>query len=280
MMQALKPHAQRLLKRAGLYERLKASPVYDWYWSVADKRILAARAAELAFYRDLLGGLRRGDLIFDIGANEGHKTDIFLRLGATVVAVDPDEHCQRTLRQRFHDRRLIGKPVVVVGKAMSDRETVESMWMDTPGSAKNTLSGKWVEALRRDQARFGHTLEFAHRQRVETITIEHLFKRYGAPWFIKIDVEGYEPRVIRGMQHPVPYLSFEINLPEFISEGLECVEMLQRLAANGSFNYASDCQLGLCLDRWLDAREFSQILAQCSAQSVEVFWKTPLSASH
>ncbi len=62
---------------------------------------------------------------------------------------------------------------------------------------------------------------------------------------MKIDVEGLEPSVIRGLRRPVPYLSFEVNLPEFRPEGLECVELLRTLTPTGAFNYAVKCDTGL-----------------------------------
>lgn len=137
-MLALKPYLQTLLRRVGLYERVKASRAYDFYWRLADKRIIDDRCREIEFYRKLLEGFQEGDLIFDVGANEGSKTDIFLKLGARVVAVEPDETNQEVLKHKFLRHRLVRKPVVIVGKAVSDRNTVQTLWIDAPGSAKNT----------------------------------------------------------------------------------------------------------------------------------------------
>lgn len=121
--------------------------------------------------------------------------------------------------------------MVIVNQAVSDEVAVKTFWIDEPTSAKNTLSEKWVEALRSDDKRFGHTLEFPQRRQILTTTIEHLAIAYGDPFFIKIDVEAHELSVLRGMKRSVPYLSFEVNLPEFRAEGLQCVELLGRLAA-------------------------------------------------
>jgi len=95
--------------------------------------------------------------------------------------------------------------------------------------------------------------------------------------FIKIDVEGYELNVIRGLQRPVPYLSFELNLPEFRLDGLQCVEKLGVLAPRGEFNYSADCEHGLALDHWLSAGEFLHVLGQCPENAIEVFWKGSVS---
>lgn len=274
-MQTLKSQVGSILKQAGIYNRLKNSCVHELFWRIADKRWIESRTAELEFYRSILIGFRRGDLIFDVGANVGAKTDVFLRLGARVIAVEPDECNQQILREQFLKYRIVPKPVRVVGKAVSDNSAVETMWVDGPGSALNTLSRKWVDALRQDKSRFEHTtdvLEFAQTRRVETTTIEQLISAYGLPFFIKIDVEGYELRVLRGMRCPVRYLSFEVNLPEFRSEALQCLEVLQSLAPTGEFNYLVDCKSGLALDRWVDKHKLSVILEQCSEKCIEVFW--------
>lgn len=276
-MRTLKEGIQGVLRRVGLHNRLRASFVYDFYWRIADKRRIETKRREIEFYRSLLQGFHQCELIFDIGANVGLKTDAFLQLGACVIAVEPDPQNQEILREKFFRFRLRPKPVTIVGKAVSDRIATETMWIDGPGSALNTLSQKWVGLLRDDKTRFGGTqgsLEFAGRRSVETTTLEQLIATYGSPFFVKIDVEGHETSVLRGLKRPVPFLSFEINLPEFKAEGLECVKLLEGLAADGRFNYAADCQRGLALGEWVDAKTFASQIERCSERAIEVFWKT------
>ena len=277
-MRSLKFYTQNILKRVGIYQRLKASRVYELYWSFADRSVVARTNREIRFYRNLLNGFSRDCLVFDVGANHGTKTDIFLKLGARVVAVEPDQTNQGILKEKFLTYRFSRKPVVIVGKALSDKDSVETMWIDQPGSAKNTLSRKWVETLQHDDERFGQHHEFSQRTTVETTTLDQLIGIHGLPFFIKIDVEGHEVNVLRGLHSPVPYLSFEVNLPEFAPDGQECVEILGRLSPGGKFNYAAgEYEKGMALQKWLDAPEFSRVLAQCTERSIEVFWRTPLS---
>jgi FkbM family methyltransferase len=155
-VQAFKRYLQSTLKRAGVYYRVKNSYAYDLYWRVADKRLIDARRREVEFYRCLLKGFRRGDLIFDVGANDGTKTEFFLRLGARVVSIDPDEANQEILRGKFLRYRLSPTNVAIVGKAVSDRSAIETMWIDGPGSAVNTLSQKWAETLKTNKDKFEH----------------------------------------------------------------------------------------------------------------------------
>lgn len=274
-MMGPKTAVQNLLKRVGLYQRVKSSFAYDLYWRFADPRLLVDRTSEVNGFRQILQGFRAGDLIFDIGANIGHKTDVFLRLGAHVVAIDPDRSNQNILRQNFLSLRVSKKPVIIVGKAVSDRNGVATMWVDGPGSGKNTLNRKWVDTLRSDAKRFGSTLQFGGMEEVETTTLEDLIRSHGAPFYIKIDVEGHEANVLRGLHSAVPYVSFEVNLPEFKPEAFQCVELLDGIGAGGQFSYVADCRSGLGCAEWLPKEEFVYVLNSIDEPCIEVFWRAP-----
>ena len=45
--------------------------------------------------------IQEGDLVFDIGANVGDMTALYLELGARVVSVEPQEECLKSLDLRF-----------------------------------------------------------------------------------------------------------------------------------------------------------------------------------
>lgn len=257
--------------------RLKSSFIRDAYWALLHRERLQSLRRELHFYQSVLAGFQRHDLIFDIGANDGAKTDVFLRLGARIVAVEPDETCCRNLKLRFLRFRTQPRPITIVNKAASDRVGTEAMLIDGPGSAVNTMSPKWAESLKKNRANFayGHWgLEFNQIKSIETTTIDKLIAEHGIPFFVKIDVEGHELSTLQGLHRPVSYLSFEVNLPEFRPEGLECVRVLAELARTGRFNYTSDCAHGLTLKDWVPAEEFSVLLGRCGERSIEIFWKT------
>ena len=264
-----------LLRDSAVYHRLKASLLYDMYWRVRDPRIIDERDSEVTFYRRLLDGMPRQALVFDVGANHGYKVDIFLRLGARVVAIDPDETNQAVLHDRFHALRWRERPVTIVGKAVSSECGFTSFWVDEPGGAKNTLSQKWVYALQHDLARFGTALSFAEERKVETVTLADLFVAHGSPYFVKIDVEGHELGVLRGMDRPVPFLSFEVNLPDFLEEGIECIRRLRELRAASRFNFAGpEIGEGLLLPEWVEAVSMIEALGATRWHSVEIFCRT------
>jgi FkbM family methyltransferase len=261
-----------------MYDRMRETFAYDCYQHWRHGRPITWRQNEVLFYRALLGVQPPGMLVFDVGAHRGQRTAVFAKLGARVIAVEPDETNRRVLSRRYPRGRLSAGSVEVVGKAVSEDGSGATLWVHAPGSGLNSLSPKWVRSLGADDRRFGSKVEFAGRQRVETTTLESLMNAFGVPHYIKIDVEGHEASVLRGLRRPVAFLSFEVNLPEFLPEGIECVEILSRLDKGGRFNWSADCQGRPALPDWLPDSEFVPALRACREPSVEVFWTSPSEA--
>lgn len=260
----------RLLMRTGIYYRLRASRLYRLYL-VANRNWRAIRDLdrEKKFYRSILDGFRRGDLIFDVGPNQGDRTEVFFKIGARVVAIDPDATVGTILRQRFLSYRLKPLPVTIVGKAVASRCGTEAMLVSGPGSLVNTLSSKG--AL--DYALADEDLDQVEKTTVETTTLDELVERYGVPALIKIDVVGFELEVLQGLSRAVPCISFEIKLPSFRQELLRCVETLGKLSPQGRFNYTWDRRNGLALKTWVDASRFLSVLEGHREGSLEVVYR-------
>lgn len=280
-MHATKQHFLSILKQYSIYQRLRVSSVYDVYLALTNKQATKARNREFDFYRATLNGFKSGDLIFDIGANVGDKVDVFLKMGARVVAVDPDERNQAILRDRFYRYRMTPRPVTIVGKALGARVGNEAMWVYGPGSVFNSLSEKSPDILDGIKKRSGHLLdahEFKGKTIVRTTTLDQLIDTYGIPSYVKIDVVGYELEVLQGLHCSLPCLSFEIELPELKQELMQCIKILGELSSRGRFNYTCDRRNGLVLDRWLDIEPFWRLIDEfggCGEGCMEVFWRTP-----
>jgi hypothetical protein len=96
---------RRLLERSGLLIHVKK------IYYAAETRLHLSR------YASLFGQvIRPGNLVFDVGANLGQKTQIFLSLGARVISIEPERGCTEYLQKKFRgvDR------VTVVNVAVSD----------------------------------------------------------------------------------------------------------------------------------------------------------------
>jgi len=147
----------------------------------------------------------KGGLAFDIGAHVGDRTACFRRLGARVVAVDPQPACQRALRL-LHGRDPC---VTLVDAAMDAAPGRATMRLNTANPTVSTLSGDFVKAA--SGARGWLDQVWDHETMVTVTTLDALVAAHGRPDFVKIDVEGLEDRVLAGLSTPLPALSFEFT---------------------------------------------------------------------
>lgn len=191
----------------------------------------------------------RGGLCFDVGANVGDRTELFLSLGARVVAVEPQALCRERLRVRF------GSRVTVVGDALGSFEGTAEMLVANYHTL-SSLSPEWTDAVR-ESGRFA-AFEWDRREPVRLTTLDALIEAHGIPDFCKIDVEGYELEVVRGLSRPLPTLSFEFTV-ERLDSRIAAVEHLAGLGMT-RFNFSFGESLRLALPGWADLSEIRRFL--------------------
>lgn len=239
-MNPLKSRIKKYLKGKGWYYRVKYSLLFRAYESIFKPAVSRQRKTEVDFYRSFLAPCQ---LIFDIGANDGHKTEAFLKLAQTVVCCEPDGENARLLTDRFRNKR---SRVILVNKAVSDIEGTTIMHLHRPGSAFNTLSPKWAQLLENDgEKRWQEKISFKDQKPVATTTLDALIEQYGVPQFIKIDTEGSEEAVLNGLSHPIPVISFETLLPEYATELTNCLQRIETISKAATYNLALDEKLVL-----------------------------------
>lgn len=189
----------------------------------------------MMFYKDL--GIPIESLIFDVGANNGDKSALFSKIASRVVSVEPDMVNYNLLTKRFFFNSKI-QPLQVA--AASKAGTAE-LFIDEDGSPANTLSTKWKDILTDpNRNRWSKELQFHKKYQVETLTLDNIIEKYGIPYYIKIDVEGFELEVLEGLTQPIPIISVEANLPEFRDETLRCLEIMNNLDPDTLFNCTNE----------------------------------------
>ena len=193
------------------------------------------------FYGQLVG---KGDLVFDVGANMGSRTEVFLRLGARVICVEPQGACVGRLRKLFGKNRR----VTIVDKALGEKECRSTLMVCDDAHTLSTMSGKWIK-----EGRFsgGHT--WSRKQEVAVTTLDALIHRYGVPKLCKIDVEGFEIQVLKGLNSPVPVVSFEFT-KEFLKDALTCMEHLSSLGEM-RFNCSTGESMRFSYDDWTTSQD-------------------------
>ena len=186
-------------------------------------RLLGTRRADLNAALDAFYGVAvpRGGLCFDVGANEGERVASFRRLGLRVVAVEPQPKCFANLRSAFGN----DSEVTLVNKALGSVPGQATMMLSDT-NVVSTMSASFIEATTRS-GRFGGA-KWDKSTTVEVSTLDALIAQHGVPDFIKIDVEGYEAEVVRGLSRPIGLVALEW-VPELTDLMIECINHLAGL---------------------------------------------------
>jgi FkbM family methyltransferase len=205
-----------------------------------------------------------GGLVFDVGAHVGDRTASFRRLGARVVALEPQPGAARALRL-IHGR---DPGVTLVEAAVADAEGVTRLHLNLANPTVSTTEVDFIAAASGAPGWQGQV--WGGEVAAPTVTLDALVAHHGRPDFVKIDVEGAEDRVLAGLSRPVPSLSFEATTIRR-DVALRCLDRLAALGA-WSFNASRGETLRLEFDTWLDAPGMRAWLAAlpAAANAVDV----------
>jgi FkbM family methyltransferase len=238
----IKKFLNRELRVVGLYEMIK-----DWF-SIINPKSIRQRQEMLKFYGQFI---KKDILVFDIGANMGNKTSIFLELGATVVAVEPQDICIKRLRRKFKNNNK----VVLIQKALGEKEGKAEMMISNCHTV-SSLSKEWIKSVK--ESGRCRDCKWNKTMLIPITTLDKLIEKYGKPDFCKIDVEGYEYNVLKGLSQPINIISFEF-IPEFISSAINSIKYLSSFG-NILFNYSVGESMRLALSKWVKPEELIKIL--------------------
>ena len=166
--------------------------------------------------------VRSGDLVFDVGAHVGDRVASFRRLGARVVAVEPQPAMVRVLKLLYGRSRSVSIEAMAVGR----EQGTALMMINTDNPTVSSISAAFIAAAR--DAPGWISQRWTERLNVPVTTLDAMIARYGAPTFIKLDVEGFEAEALRGLSRAVPALSFEFTTIQR-EVGLACIERCSAL---------------------------------------------------
>ncbi|HZV89258.1 MAG TPA: FkbM family methyltransferase [Candidatus Binatus sp.] len=223
------------------------SPLRSGYQFLFDRDRFAHRLKMRSFYSAFI---RRGDLVFDVGAHLGRYSEIFTDLGGRVISVEPNPRCCEQLLRLAKVR---------------DVRVENCAAGDAPGKLKlricedsvlSTVAEAYYEEAKRAPIHQG--VRWLESVEVEVVTLDQLAHRYGFPAFVKIDAEGYDDHVLAGMSFRPRALIFEYAriLPEVATR---CFES-PLLSSGYEFNFSRGLELKHASESWMSGPELCKRL--------------------
>jgi len=194
----------------------------SWSVTFAGKRITLPLTAERAWqewdaavailghdpevkttYANLLRSPRRPRVFFDVGANYGLHSLLFLAHGVRTISFEPNPECHGYLQSVCRLNRL---PCDIRALALSDQEGPAELWFPKHQTWMGTTDAEARDSLPGDRTLRSIT--------VEKTTMDAFVARSGIqPDLIKIDTEGNEVQVLRGARETLrclrPLVIFE-----------------------------------------------------------------------
>lgn len=131
--------------------------------------------------------IKAGDVVLDLGANIGYYVLLESRIvgpNGTVYAVEPVTECFKTLKRNVE---------------LNDLKNVELFRFgagDTNANAYINVGKK----LNLSAMTFYRDAEFTQQEEVAMVTVDEFFKDKKEPNLIRMDVEGYEYAIVKGMK--------------------------------------------------------------------------------
>ena len=214
-------------------------PAYALY-RLLNRTELARYHQGLKFYSKLL---QPGNLCFDVGANIGKKTEIFLKLGTSVVAFEPQPDCMKEIKARC---KSFGNKLHTCQSAVGEKSGEVILHLNEESTDQASLLNDW-EGKPKGSIR------------VPMTTLDDAIAKYGKPDYCKIDVEGYEFNVLQGLRHVIPLLSFEYHLREReIKTVYSCLDYLSQFGEL-QVNLIPSISMEFAFEEWMKLDQFLSV---------------------
>ncbi len=178
-------------------------------------------------------------LCFDVGANIGEKSEAMLKAGARVVAFEPNPQILPELQARCGRR----DNWTLVATALGSGSAIATLHARN-SHAQSSLAVDWEGGAA--VAKF----------KVPVITLDAAIECFGCPAFCKVDVEGWELEVLKGLTQPIPLMSFEFHLRESdIQTTIACMKRLAQLGGK-DVNITPAASSSFHFDVWMPMERF------------------------
>lgn len=146
-------------------------------------------------------------IVFDVGMNNGDDSSYYLSKGYKVIAVEANPILVRRACQRFQAEIASGQ-LVIESLGVCEHAGKGTFWINDERSVFSSFDRSKAS---RDGAR-------CRPVEVECVTLDMLVRKYGLPYYLKLDVEGAESHCLTSLR--------SIGLPDYISVEAEKLDYL------------------------------------------------------
>jgi len=152
------------------------------------------------------------NLIYDVGLHRGEDSDFYLRKGFRVVGFEANPELIANAKIRFQDALELRRLCLIEGAIAPDTAGRKIVFYTSPSnSVFGTIKADWVQ---RNEMR-GYPSE---RIEVDRVDIVEIYRLYGIPFFLKIDIEGVDRLVLeklKAFDERPQYVSLESEKVDF-----------------------------------------------------------------
>lgn len=162
--------------------------------------------------------MKEYSIIYDVGMHEGQDTIFYLKKGFKVVAIEANPMlCDKAAQNKEFQAYIKTGQLVVLNMGIASIEGNMDFYI-------NNKNSEWSSFNKDIAERAGDICEKINIQCTE---LSNIIKRYGNPYYVKIDIEGYDHIALQSLEKAAIY-------PKFISveNGSGMVKTLNKMGYN------------------------------------------------
>jgi FkbM family methyltransferase len=196
--------------------------------------------------------LNENDLVFDVGCNIGNKTAEYLMYNTKVIGFEPQPNCVKQLINRFKDsNNVIIEPIGL------DAKKGESFIYEASHDTISSMSEEFINTVKKE--RF-NGYNWGNKIPIKVNKLDNMIRKYGKPKYIKIDVEGYELNVLKGLTYPIDVISIEFT-PELCQTSIDCINYMESINGECIYNYGYREDKDFKFENWLSKNEMIEYIS-------------------
>lgn len=158
-------------------------------------------------------------IIYDFGAHNGNDIPYYLMNSDLVVAVEANPSLCRTIEKRFQAEKQNGRLAIENRVLTVDKELPEVAFY---------IHKKYLVLSQLSKPGYNREMKF-EKVLLPSASVIDIIKKYGAPYYIKIDLEHYDSQILRSLFDNGIY-------PPFISAESHSIEVFSLLVCQGKYN--------------------------------------------